>query len=185
MPRSLLFTTPETKNLRDVGRRLEGVLLEAGFRQVSYLGYECDGFAVLADLERIEADGTPYAGDERFGPSGRPDAFNLTEFISRLFYAPPGYYRQIVFVVTRNVIRESDALPTEGDLQTLVNRGRSALPTAYADVAFETEVGVRALIYEFARGPGDDRARMIEPDGRLSATVHLSKAHIYRALRGR
>ena len=181
IPRALLLGAAESMTLRQLARRLEAVLLQAEFRQMSYLGYKCDGFALVADLERIQADGTPFDGDDRFGPSTQAETFNLATYIQRLFFAPPGYYRQIVFLVTDEQIRESADLPTEGRLKAIGERGAEDLPFAYDRVNFEPRHRVRALIYEFEKGPGDQQARMIDPDGRLGGTVHLSKAKIYRA----
>ncbi len=187
VPRGLLFGSDRgPKSLGDVGRRLEAILVKAEFRQLSYLGYKCFGFAVIADLERIEPDGTPFAGERRFGSSEKVTQFSIADYVARLFYAPPGYYRQIVFLVTpEQKIEDTGTLPTEGELEAVLNEGLSALPAAYDDSEFTRRHRVLALIYEFEKAAGDTQARMIDPNGRLEATVHLGKANIYQSLRGR
>jgi hypothetical protein len=58
------------------------------------------GFALVARLERIADDGSPVADDRRFLPPDAEEPFNFIDYISQLFFAPAGYYRMIVFVVT-------------------------------------------------------------------------------------
>ena len=170
--------------LRQVGRRLEAVLLQAGYRSATYLGYGCSGFALVADLERIEPDGTPFAGDLRFGPQRDDSAFDAAEVARRLFFAPPGFYRQIILLVEDDEVGEPTTLATSGDLRERVATGQSSLPYAYDELGFESEYLVRVLIYEFEKGTGDKDVRLHDRTDGPEGPRHLTKANLYDALRG-
>lgn len=163
----------------EVGRRLAGSIADAGYLEPVYLSAGCNGFAIVLDLEHIQADGTRKPGAAGFGPSSQQQKFSLAGYIARLFYAPPGYYRQIVFVISDEGMAETMAPPTESQLRSIARDGSSALPPAFATVSFDWRYKVLALIYEFEKGPADGDTQVIEPAGRLGATVHLKKAKLY------
>jgi hypothetical protein len=185
IPLYLLFEKDsDAKKLADVGRRLSGLVAEAGYLQPIYLGAGCNGFAIVLDLEHIEAHGTRKPGTAGFGPSNQKQGFSLSDYILRLFYAPPGYYRQIVFVVSDEGMAGTTAPPTESELRSMAKDGSSALPPDFETVPYTWQHKIMALIYEFEKGPGDGGTRLIAPTGRLGATVHLKKAKLYRGAGG-
>lgn len=180
VPRRLLFGGDDSaRSLAAVGARLDGAIAAAGYLQPKYLGAGCDGFAIMLDLEHIEADGTRMSGTAGFAPPGQDEPFKLASYIRRLFYAPPGHYRQIVLVVSDQRLAGTTPPPSEAELRSIARDGASVLPAAFAAVPFSPRHEVTALIYEFEKGPLDGDARVIPPDGRLGATVHLKKAQIY------
>jgi hypothetical protein len=176
----LLFPADrEGKTLLDVARRLEGSIAAAGYLEPRYLGAGCDGFAVVLDLEQIEPDGARKPGAAGFAPTTGEPGFTLAGYIKRLFYAPPGYYRQIVFVVSAIGIATTTPAPTPGELRAIAKDGSAALPPVYGSVPFTWKYKVVALVYEFQKGPADGDARQIPPTGRLRAPQHLRKAQLY------
>jgi hypothetical protein len=180
VPRYLLFEDDgKTLSLLAVGRRLEGAIQRAGYRQPKYLGAGCRGFVVVLDLEHIEADGKRKGGTDGFAPPTQQADFNLAQYVRRLFYAPPGHYRQIVIVVSEQRMTNATAPATEAQLRAITRDGTSSLPRDFANVAYTAEHGVLALIYEFEKGPRDGDLAVIPPDGRLGATVHLMKAQLF------
>lgn len=180
VPRRLLFGGDDSaRSLAAVGARLDGAIAAAGYLQPKYLGAGCDGFAIVLDLEHIEADGTRMSGTAGFAPPGQDEPFSLASYITRLFYAPPGHYRQIVLVVSNERLAGTTPPPSEAELRAIARDGASVLPAAFATVPFSLRHEVTALIYEFEKGPRDGDARVIPPDGRLGATVHLKKAQLY------
>ncbi len=72
------------------------------------------------------------------------------------------------------------ASPTEAQLRAIARGGNSSLPPDFRKVAYTAEHVVWALIYEFEKGPRDGDVKVIPPDGRLGATVHLMKAQLFR-----
>ena len=167
------------KTLLEVARRLEGSIAAAGYHEPRYLGADCNGFAVVLDLEHIDPDGARKPGAAGFAPTTGEPGFTLARYIQHLFYAPPGYYRQIVFVVSDIGIATSTPATTPGALRAIAKDGSAALAPAYGRVPFTWKYKVVALVYEFQKGPADGDARQIPPTGRLRAPQHLMKAQLY------
>jgi len=168
----------EGKTLMDVARKLEGSIAAAGYLGPRYLGAGCNGFAVMLDLEQIEPDGARKAGAAGFAPTTAEPGFTLAGYLRRLFHAPPGYYRQIVFVVSDVGIAATTPSPSPGELRAIARDGSAALPPAYGSVPFGWKYKVVALVYEFQKGATDGDARQIPPSGRLRAPQHLKKAQL-------
>ena len=180
IPIKLLFGQDSPgKTLLDVGRRLDGAAADAGYLQAVYLGAGCNGFAIVLDLEHIHSDGSRKPDTEGLGPSSQQETFSLARYLARLFYAPPGYYRQIVLVVSDEGMAQTTASPTESELRSIARDGSTSLPPVFADVPYTWKHKVLALIYEFEKGSGDGNTQLIPPTGRLGATVHLKKAKLY------
>ena len=169
----------EGKTLMDVARRLEGSIAAAGYLEPKYLGAGCNGFAIMLDLEQIETDGARKPSAAGFAPSTAEPGFTLSSYLKRLFYAPPGYYRQIVFVVSDQGITATTPAPTPGELRAIAKDGSAALPPGYGALPFNWKYKVVALVYEFQKGPADGDAQQIPPTGRLRAPQHLKKAQLY------
>jgi hypothetical protein len=163
----------------DVARRLEGSIAAAGYLEPKYLGAGCNGFAIMLDLEQIQPNGARKPGAAGFAPSTAEPGFTLASYLERLFYAPPGYYRQIVFVVSDQGIAATTPAPTPGQLRAIGKDGSAVLPPAYGALPFNWKYKVVALVYEFQKGPTDGDARQIPPTGRLSAPQHLKMAKLY------
>ena len=179
IPRRLLFGQDlSPKTLADVGAKLERSIADAGYRTPRFLAAGCNGFAIMLDLEHIRDNGARLPGEAGFAPPGQDETFNLASWIQRLFHAPPGQYRQIVFVVSEQLLGRTTPSPSEDELRAIARAGRSALPRAFAAVPYTTRTEVTALIYEFEKGPRDGDARVIPPDGRLRAATHLQRARL-------
>lgn len=164
------------KTLLDVGRRLSGAISSAGYQQSTFLGAGCNGFAIILDLEHIESDGRRKPGVEGFQPPSQRPEFSLGSFLLRLFHAKPGYYRQIVIVVSDQAMGATTVPPSAEALRSLAKDGASALPPAYAQLPLSWQYRVIAAVYEFRKGDVEGDAQFISPKGRLGAFVHLSKA---------
>ncbi|MEL7372531.1 MAG: hypothetical protein AAFN74_26640, partial [Myxococcota bacterium] len=136
MPRRHVMGGARSATLRQVSQRLEALLVRAAFGTPTYLGFGCAGFALVADLERIHADGTPFEGDDRFGPGSPSEVFDLQEVTARLHYAPNGFYRQVVFLVADDPAADADSSPLGGDLGTIVATGQNKLPYGYDEIPF-------------------------------------------------
>ncbi len=185
IPRAILLAgvADDEPALIDIGDRLERALSSAGYVEYGYHGVGCDGFALVTRLERIDGEGRPVDGAERWAPPERGEPFSLASYIARLFYAPPGYYRQIVFLATDRRIRETADAPTREELETLVREGAAALPETYDEAPFTRSHRLTALIYEFEKGEADEDVAQLTPS-RFGGAVHLDQAGIYSGLDG-
>jgi hypothetical protein len=129
----------------------------------------------------MEPDGRPAPEKFRFLDPDAQEPFSLTAYISQLFFAPEGYYRQIVFVVTSDVVRLGGAHLTAKAAGALLAGGSDRLPGDYRKIAFTEDYQVSALIYEYRKGAETRDVRSLIP-GRLGARTNLERAGIYPRL---
>ena len=168
-------------SLGDVSNRITVALDENGYFESSYFAVP-DGFAVVTRLEQIEPDGTPKEEPERWSLDVAPlRPFSLAEYIRRLFFGVPGYYRVIVFVVTPHPFSQSGPRVTPEQLDFWLTTGFNRLPDEVASLAYTDDFAATALIYEFARPTENDEMRVNYP-GALPGRVHLERSGIWREL---
>jgi hypothetical protein len=167
-------------SLSDVGRRIVRALEAAGYSEYSFYAVP-GGFAVVARLERVQDDGTPAPDQLRFLAPEAAEPFSLSTYVTRLFFAPQGYYRQIVFAVTTEVVRPSGPAPSARTAQALLQGGADRLPAAFRAMPFTADYQATALIYEYRKG-ADARDVITLTPGRLDARTNLIRAGIYKQL---
>jgi hypothetical protein len=135
------------------------------------------GFVLLARLERIQPDGTPFAGRDRWNANPIP-AKSLEDWLVGLFFSPPGYYRVVAFAVTN----EEPIETAPGSELPRVAEGAKTLPDNVAKLPF-ADRNVYALIYTFQRYDG---AKMVlNYEGSPSGRGHLDASGIWHALEKR
>jgi len=177
-------TLGKTASMRDVADRLESAVRAAGYLNPKLLGVGCDGFAMVLDLERIRDDGSRMAGDQAWAPPSQEDAFSLASAIKRLFYAPPGRYRQIVLVVSSKPMRGTTPAPTAAEFGKITKDAGYPLPAPFDAVTMTDTHLVRALVYEFEKPAAAKDAQVKPPPGRLGLINHLQRARIVRTTPG-
>lgn len=171
----------EHLELRDLAFVLATSMVAAGYGEISYYSVP-RGFAVVAQLERTNSDGTPFAETNRFNPNFVPlPRFTLQDYLKALLLAPPGYYRVIAFIVTPEPF-VADGKPISADEATqLVERGAVLLPNFIGQQKVTDDTHCTALVYEFEkRDAGSNPSERLP--GRLSALVHLKKSGIWSTL---
>ncbi|MHC2289863.1 HEAT repeat domain-containing protein [Bradyrhizobium barranii] len=134
-----------------------------------------DGFLLLARLERINQDGSPYPGRLRWNANPIPPS-SLDEYLIDLFLSPPGYFRVIAFAVAGDEPMTTQAnavLPSP-------SKGAKALPDELAKRSF-AGYQLFALVYTFERYDG---AKMVlNYEGSPSGLTHLVNSGIWGALK--
>jgi hypothetical protein len=167
-------TSPTT--LREVNSRIRQALEENGYFDSSYYAIP-DGFALATRIEQINDDGTPKAGIQRWSIEvPRLARLSFTDYIHALFYAPPGYYRVIVFLITPHAFVQREEPVTAEQANHWAVEGGNLLPSSIASQHFSTEAyNCTAIIYEFARRTESDEPKILAP-GRLQGRIHLEKA---------
>jgi hypothetical protein len=166
-------------SLGALSHKLTAALEGAGYSEYAFFRAP-DGFALVARLERFRPDGTPEADANRFLDPDAEKPFSLAAYIQHLFFAPEGYYRLIVFVVSDQPVVASAPRPSAAAATAWLRQGANVLPQGYEDMPFTAGHQVSALIYEF-RKHGQDRIATLEP-GELDARTHLVKSGLYAAL---
>jgi len=167
--------------LSDVSFLLDGALMDADYTEFAYFRAP-GGFALVARLEQIEADGTPVKGQRFLPPNGDSTGFSLASYVAQLFVAPEGFYRLIVFVVSDQPFVASAPAPSVSAAEAWLRQGADRLPPSYYSLPFTSAHRVSALVYEF-RKSGKTDVSTLSP-GRLDARTHLVKAGLYAALTG-
>ncbi|MEX1027059.1 MAG: HEAT repeat domain-containing protein [Candidatus Paceibacterota bacterium] len=130
-----------------------------------------DGFALLAKLERIDDQGKPLPGGNRWFYGELPP-LSFKDYIGRLFFEKPGYFRVLAFVVTpKTLIGYSDSrLPHTSE-------GASDLPDHIAGLKFKN-CNCYILIYSFERRRGGS----FKLYDKLGPKTHLLRSGILAAL---
>jgi hypothetical protein len=167
-------------SLADVGHRVVRALEAAGYSEYSFYAAP-EGFAIVARLERVQPDGTPAPDQLRFLTPDSAEPFSLATYVTRLFFAPEGYYRQIVFLVTPAVVRPSGPKPNAKDAEALLQGGADRLPAVYRSIPFSPDDQVTALIYEYHKGSENGQVTTLTP-GRLDARTNLVRSGLYAQL---
>ena len=137
-----------------------------------------NGFAMVTRLERINEDGTPFAGPDRWPVNVTSEGFSLIRYIEALFAAPEGHYRVIVFVVTSELLIPSGERPTEQYMLGLLSGGADRLPAIVRDAPLTPDHTCVALIYEFEQRGLQGQPALLVP-GRLTGRDHLVAAGLW------
>ncbi len=183
VPRQLL-AAGDSLRLADVGERLEEALRHAGYGDRSYYAVPA-GFALVSELEQIDEDGSPKAGGQRWSVKApaRP-AFSLADYLRALFTSARGRFRIIVFAVTSEPIRHERAGADFEVAKDWLLSGNSKLPSSIGRLSYTSSHSCTALIYEFERSEAVSETVLTTPSA-VSGQIHLVKAGIWAALRGR
>lgn len=167
-------------NLGGVATRLDAALRRCGHLRESYYAAP-GGFAMVTRIERLREDARPQSEDRFVTPGpGTEGTYDFLGFVQSLWFAPTGYYRQIVFIVTDKPFVASEAPPTVEVANQMLAGGLGYLPENYARQAFTGRHRVEALIYEFQK-QGDSRAEVALP-ARWNAHTHLLRLGLLHAL---
>lgn len=167
--------------LNDIDFKLTTALDSAGYLQRSYYAVP-DGFALVTRLEQINSDGTPKNGDQRWLTENEPlQSFSLTEYLTRLFTAKPGFYRVIAFIITLHEFAQSDATVSVQQAEYWLASGMNKLPLPIGNMVYTRQYACTALIFEFQQAAAGQKAKLDVPS-RLAAQVHLARANIWPAL---
>jgi hypothetical protein len=177
VPRSL-FTS--ARDLRQVGDQIVRALVQAQYSEYSFYAAP-GGFALVARLERMADDGAPLPGQWRFLSPSTTEPFSVTTYVQRLFFAPQGFYRQIVFVVTDQSFAPTGAKLDTAAADKLLAEGANRLPGDFSAMPFSAGHGVTALVYEYRKGAADRDVSALSP-GRLTAADHLRRSGLLPAL---
>ncbi len=136
---------------------LTDALNSAGYYGSRYLSAP-GGFAVVTQLERIDADGDPVAEAQRWTPEGAAASggWTLTGYLRALVSAPVGYFRVIAVVVSDQPFASAPEPATVEWLRAWSGIGLNMLPADVRDRAYADEDAVTVLVYEFEKS-GDAR----------------------------
>lgn len=184
---SARYTIPRTQfagatNLAMVDARLRVALARRRYTQPTYLRVQ-DGFAMVAQMERIEDSGASWPNQsERWntGPARLVAADagmweQLLWAVTGSGRSDAGRYRVIVFLVTTADVETTRMPPTPSEAEAWMDDGAHRLPHALGAAPFSPNHDVIALIYDFRRPAVQDSMIILRPSP-LRGDQHLVRA---------
>jgi hypothetical protein len=165
--------------LGQVGNLLVRALDDARYPNHSYLGVP-NGFALVAQLEQIQPDGTPVMPNRWDDKLPSMATMGFFDFLKALVVAPTGHYRVIAFIVTDVPWQQNAPRPTDEQAQQWLSTGLNTLPAAVRDMRYTADYQTTALVYQFAKDSAGPRFVDVSSADTLS---HLDKAGLLRTLR--
>lgn len=170
----------DTTSVDTVANAVERALRSVGHAQVGFQSVGCDGFAAISYLERIDANGRPLSDGTRFLPPGAKEPWSLSGYLTRLFSAPQGKYRQIVIVGTDRLMDDFGAAPTTEEGLEMIDDSNAERPPVLRQYLWrQGHHRLVALIYEFDKPAGRGAAVHVPPRG-LGGTKHLQGAGLVK-----
>jgi len=145
----------------EVEQHLRHALAQADYYEMTV--YQAPGGFVLATrLEAIDTQGKPLEGTHRYRLPKPEAEFTLSEYLKSLFFAPAGFYRFIIFVITDSPYQTSHEALGEDSASARLHGGASRLPSAYKNLHYSADHRTDALIYEF-RVRREGTENVVEP----------------------
>lgn len=178
LPRSF-FSSCTT--LDDINVQLSNSLYQCGYISKRYF-HVPNGFALVTQLERINADGSPRLQERWNIQAAKDKVFSIRDYFESLFYANPGSYRCIVFVITDRYYAYSTEDITRDQTLKWLQIGVNRLPGEIGKIKLSPEYSVDVLIYEFKKNEKDSAAVLSAPS-LLQGREHLIKSNIISYLR--
>lgn len=170
-----LSSRKSIKLLGDASELLEDKLNKSKYIEKSYYAVP-GGFALATRIEQINKDGS-FKNPGRWSlKTNAMTSFSLSEYIERLFLAPKGYFRVVVFVVTNEPFVQSKDAPSKEQAMRWINEGQNDLEPAVAKMSYTSTHRITALIYEFVKS--DQGSPQLSTPSELTGADHLRKAKI-------
>jgi hypothetical protein len=171
------------QNRRTVGEAVTDIIsaLELnGYVERSFFQTETGGVALVTRLERINDDGSPVVGPQRWSviaehPGSTADLIN---FLRGLFFIDPGHYRVIVFILQDLPFSQSSRTISKEEASAWLTSGFNILPSSIAERPFTPGGHCTVLVYEFA---SDGSTVHVITSG-LTGKQHLEKAGVLSRL---
>lgn len=177
-----------------VSKKLAGGLEKAGYTggKYSYFWSDKDEFAIVTAMERVNADGAPFEGADRWNESAEPKLPKARsgEYLKYLVSGKKVYYRVFAFVVTAKRSGQSFKRNTPPDFAMALNwmnKGDEQLggeeSSIIEDVVFGEKYKCYALLYLFVNHTSLDAPKSIDalkPDeeGLMEGLNHEAGAHL-------
>lgn len=178
---ALLKKVGSHPTLGDVNSLIITALQKIGYTEFSYFAVP-KGYALVTRLEKINEDGSPKRGLERWETNrDAPYYFSLERYLRTLFTANKGFYRIVVFTVSPNILIEGKDKISEKEALDWLRTGGVSLPAELAKIPFSEKYNCAALIYEFEQIGPKTEVKFLSP-GRLPTHLHLEATGFYQAL---
>jgi hypothetical protein len=161
--------------LGDLDNFLLSILDETGYVERSYFAVP-DGYALVTRLERIYDDGRVVTENRwSINDTGLTE-FSFRDYIQKLFFAEPGLFRVVVFVISPRPFTQSDDNVTQEEALAWLQSGYNVFPQELARRTLTTEYNITALIYQFEKA--ENRYPVLVERSNITGQQHLEAAGI-------
>lgn len=161
-----------------VDRYITNKLFSEGFRG-SYF-YVPGGFALVSQIEQIDAEGNSLNNGYRFSLDNAPalrDDFSFFDYLRALLRPNPGKYRCIVFVLSPEHFQYSSRKLSRAEAAEWLQSGYNRLPAALRRLPVTEDYELTILVYEFLKPEHDEEVAIMIPSN-LDALSHIEKANL-------
>jgi|GEM_PF-2874012 len=112
-----------------------------------------NGYALVTRLEKINEDGSPRAGAERWEAKVKSTfkEFSILDYLKALVIGEEANFRVLVFMITDIPLTQSDEITEMDTAKSWLKKGMNALPDELAALEFTPQHKVNLLLYEFTQ----------------------------------
>jgi len=185
IPDDLFF---HVDSLGGVDQLISSSLDKSGYRfRPNKYFYTPNGFALVTELEQVDCNAAPLAGEERWNitPSNIEKNFSLLDYLRSLVTKEEGLYRVFVFIVTDDLNPAKSIEPTIEETQGWLVSGSAKLPIPISSIPLNENHYCRAYVYEFSKTDQQIQATMVKKGEQAcwrSGETHLKNTNILEHL---
>jgi hypothetical protein len=179
---SVIDRTPfaKAKQLRDVDLLLSKALESLQYGDKAYYLIP-GGFVLVSRIEQIDKNGDALPPPGRWSvETASMKQFSWREYVRRLFFTTPGYFRIIVFAVTDSAFAAKGQRISRDSAMSWLSRGLNVLPVQIANIPCSSATVCTALIYEFKKPESGEP--ILDVPGMLTGSDHMKHSNIPDAL---
>lgn len=171
--RSPATAAPRARTYGDLDRRLRVRLASRGYTSAGYFR-TATGFAVVTQLERVDEDGVPIAGPQRWARQKDTARWALNDFARKFWRGEDGRYRMFLFVVEEEPFGRAGYPASQQDVDRWQDSGDVGLTARLRARPITDQTTLSVLIYEFAMSKGLVRELKPELDRPVPLQQHLA-----------
>ncbi|MEO8416422.1 MAG: hypothetical protein ABI472_22355, partial [Ginsengibacter sp.] len=172
---------PGLTTMKQVDDYFTGIFNKKGYEGHLRYYYVQSGFALTTNLEKINKDGSPVSGSQRWNVSvGGNGSFSLYQTFKSIFFETESDFRIIGLVVYPGKITVRNGSESIGSFQDLLTDSYPSLPPDLYDVTLPQKA-LNILIYDFHQSD-IGKVPMLDVSKRLSVKDHLEKSELIQLL---
>lgn len=143
---------PKLKTLKEVDNHIRQCFVDAGYEgRLHYYYIKEPGFAISTGIERINKDGSPASGMERWDlTAGTGEGLSLYNVFKSMFFATESDYRMIACIVSEKEIKTTTKAMSMQDMAAVIKNSYSALPDDLEPVVLKDKT-ITVLLYHYTQ----------------------------------
>lgn len=143
---------PELRTLAQVDQYIRQSFIEAGYEgRLHYFYIREPGFAVTTGIERINEDGSPHSGTQRWDLTpGNDDDWTLASIFRAMFFRTESEYRMIACIVSAEEIQTTSQAPSLSLINNLIRKSYASLPADLRHIELVDKT-LSVLLYHYTQ----------------------------------